>query len=78
MRKACIGYKYKFSIKISNMPKRCAAFGSRGNYAGEPYTRTVSFPRNEEERNRWIDAMPNDRETVKSKRTRYMRITFRL
>ena len=46
------------------MPKRCAAFGCRDNYAGEPYTRTVSFPRNEEERNRWIDAMPNDRETV--------------
>ena len=45
------------------MPKHCVAFECRENYAGEPNTRTVSFPKKEEERNRWKDAMPNDRKT---------------
>ena len=46
------------------MPKRCVAFECRMNYAGEPNTRTVSFQKNAEERNRWIGAMPNDRENL--------------
>ena len=30
------------------MPRRCAVYGCRGNYIGEPYTKTVSFPTDEE------------------------------
>ena len=41
------------------MPKRCAAFGCRGNYNGEPYSRMVRFPQEETERASWISAMPN-------------------
>ena len=41
------------------MPKRCAIYGCRGNYAGQPYTRVVRFPTEEAERERWIKAMPN-------------------
>ena len=43
------------------MPKRCAVYGCRGNYAGQPYTRVVRFPTEEAERDRWIKAMPNAR-----------------
>ena len=42
------------------MPKRCAAYGCRGNYTGGPYTSVVRFPTEITERNRWIEAMPND------------------
>ena len=42
------------------MPKRCAAYNCRGNYIGEPYTPVVSFPTDDDERKRWIEAMPND------------------
>ena len=42
------------------MPKRCAAYNCRGNYIGEPYTPVVSFSTDDDERKRWIDAMPND------------------
>ena len=42
------------------MPKRCAAYGCRGNYTGGPYTSVVRFPIEITERNRWIEAMPND------------------
>ena len=45
--------------KIVEMPKRCAAFNCRGNYAGKPYSRVVSFPTELQERERWIAAMPN-------------------
>jgi len=50
------------------MPRKCAAFGCRGNYAGEPYSRLVSFPKNEEEKEKWIKAMPNERKTLESKK----------
>ena len=43
------------------MPNKCNVYGCRGNYRGEPYTKVVSFPTDEVERNRWIEAMPNER-----------------
>ena len=42
------------------MPKKCNVYGCRGNYRGEPYTKVVSFPTDEVERNRWIEAMINE------------------
>ena len=41
------------------MPKHCVVFVCHGNYPGEPYTCAVSYPKNEEDRSRWIDTMPN-------------------
>lgn len=46
------------------MPKKCSVYGCRGNYRGEPYTKVVAFPTDEGERNRWIDAMPNERSSL--------------
>ena len=46
------------------MPKNCNVHGCRGNYRGEPYTKVVSFPTDEVERNRWIEAMPNERSSL--------------
>lgn len=46
------------------MPKKCNVYGCRGNYRDEPYTKVVSFPTDEVERNRWIDAMPNERSSL--------------
>ena len=43
------------------MPKKCNVYGYRGNCRGEPYTKVVSFPTDEVERNRWIESMPNER-----------------
>ena len=43
------------------MPKKCNVYGCRGNYRGEPCTKVVLFPTDEVERNRWIEAMPNER-----------------
>ena len=40
------------------MPRRCAVYGCRGNYTGEPYTKCVSFPTDEETRLKWISALP--------------------
>ena len=45
------------------MPRRCAVYGCCGNYRGEPYTKTVSFPTDEETRSKWITAPPNDSRT---------------
>ena len=50
------------------MPFRCAAAGCRGNYDGEPSVPMVKFPKDPEERQRWIDAMPNDPETLKGRK----------
>ena len=33
------------------------------NKRGEPYSKLVSFPKDAEERNRWIEAIPNERDT---------------
>ena len=46
------------------MPKKCNVFGCRGNYRCEPYTQVVPFPSDEVERDRWIDAMPNERSSL--------------
>ena len=46
------------------MPKKCNVYGCRGNYRGKPYTKVVSFPTDEVERNRWIEAMPNERSSL--------------
>lgn len=46
------------------MPKKCNVYGCRGKYRGEPYTKVVPFPSDGVERNRWIDAMPNDRSSL--------------
>lgn len=50
------------------MPRKCAAFGCRGNYAGEPYSKLVSFPNDKNEREKWINAMPNERTSLTSKK----------
>ena len=50
------------------MPKLCAAYGCRGNNKGEPYTRMVKFPSEENERRRWIEAMPYNPATVITRR----------
>ena len=44
------------------MPRRCNVFWCHGNY-----TKTVGFPKKEthlEERDRWINAIPNDRASL--------------
>ena len=50
------------------MPKRCADYGCRGNYLGEPYTPVVRFPTGMTERNKWIEAMPNDPGSLREKK----------
>ena len=52
----------------AEMPFRCAAAGCRGNYDGEPSVPMVKFPKDPEERQRWIDAMPNDPETLQGRK----------
>ena len=48
------------------MPRLCNCYGCKGNYPGEPYTKTVSFPKEPEERERWIQAMPNPPASLRS------------
>ena len=47
------------------MPKSVMSNGCRGNYSGEPYTKVVEFPTDEVERNRWIDAVPNEHSSLR-------------
>ena len=47
------------------MPRRCSCFGCRGNYDGTPYVKVISFPKDPEERERWILAMPNEKESLR-------------
>ena len=55
------------------MPKRCAAFGCRGNYAGEPYSRKVRFStEDKEERNSCIEAMPNEPGSLNDRKEIYI------
>ena len=42
------------------MPRRCSCFGCRGNYDGTTYVKVISFPKDPEERERWMLAMPNE------------------
>ena len=46
------------------MPKKCNVYRCRGNYRGEPYIKVVSFPTDEVEQKRWIEAMPNERSSL--------------
>lgn len=48
------------------MPRRCNVYLCKGNYKGEPYTRTVSASEDDypEDRQRWIAAMPNERRSL--------------
>ena len=49
------------------MGRKCNVYGCRGNFAGEPYSKVVSFPdKNEmpDEWERWIEAMPNARKSL--------------
>jgi hypothetical protein len=46
------------------MPRHCSVYGCRANYEGEPYTKQVSFPKDETTRSKWIAAMPNDAESL--------------
>ena len=48
------------------MPRRCNLYGCLGNYPSQPYTKTVSFPKDPHERERWILAMPNDPKSLRS------------
>ena len=54
-------------VNVTSMPKRCAAFGCRGNYKGEDYSPVVKFPKDDLTHQAWIDAMPNDPETLKDR-----------
>ena len=50
------------------MPSRCAAFGCRGNYRNEPYSQMVKFPKDEAERQIWLNAMPNEPHTLTNRK----------
>ena len=47
------------------MPFKCSVYGCRGNYENEDYSPTVKFPKDALTRQAWIDAMPNDPDTLK-------------
>ena len=54
------------------MPKRCASFGCFGNYKGQSYVRMVKFPTDVNERERWIQALPNSRESLNQRKEIYI------
>ena len=54
------------------MPKRCSAFACRGNYGGTPYVKVVSFPKDPDERERWILAMPNEPSSLRKLKEIYV------
>ena len=56
------------------MVRTCMAFGCRGNYKGEPYTKMVSSW-DEESRLRWISAMPNASAQLRDKEKIWLCIT---
>ena len=45
------------------MGRHCIVYNCRGNYRGEPYSQVVKFPTDENERSKWISALPNDPKT---------------
>ena len=57
------------------MPRRCAVYGCPGNYSCEPYTKTVSFPTDEETRSKWIIALPNDTRTLVGRKEIWINVT---
>ena len=50
------------------MVRTCAVYGCNGNYAGTPYTKMVSFPKDPQEREEWILSMPNDASSLRDKK----------
>ena len=50
------------------MPQKCAAFGCRGNFGGEPYSKLISFPNDVNKRKKWINALANERSSFASKK----------
>ena len=56
------------------MVNKCSCYGCRGNYKsdGQPYSSLVKFPKDPEERERWILAMPNDPNTLRPRNTIYI------
>ena len=46
------------------MVNKCSIFGCNSNYGNQPYVKLVSFPTDEVERNRWIDAVPNEHSSL--------------
>ena len=46
------------------MVNKCSIFGYNSNYRNQPYVKVVSLPTDEVERNRWIDAIPNERSSL--------------
>ena len=63
------------------MPHRCAVYGCRGNYTGEPYSDVVKFPSKDNVEAKkigdtWISAMPNDPKTLIKRKTIYIRNTL--
>ena len=54
------------------MPKRCASFGCFGNYKGQPYVRMVKCPTDLNERERWIQALPNSRGSLDQRKDIYI------
>ena len=55
------------------MPRRCSVFNYNGKYRGEPYSKTVSasITKYPEDRIKWIEAMPNQRQSLE-KLMKYM------
>lgn len=47
------------------MPRHCSCFGCKRNYDGTPYVKVISFPKDPEERERWILAIPNEKESLR-------------
>ena len=47
------------------MPLRYSGFGCKGFYDGTPYVKVISLPKDPEERERWILAMPNEKESLR-------------
>ena len=56
---SCEGVVNHLNMPRTSMPK----VAQIDNKRGEPYSKLVSFPKDAEERNRWIEAMPNERDT---------------
>ena len=56
------------------MVNKCSCYGCRGNYKsdGQPYSSLVKFPKDPEEREQWILAMPNDPNTLRPRSTIYI------
>ena len=54
------------------MPRRCSCYGCRGNYDGTPYVKVISFPKDLEERERWILTMPNEKESLRRLKEMYI------